>query len=192
MRCVIKALLLSLLTLQYLPALAINLYDASVYRALIADRKAAMPGDLLTVLVLENANAQTEANLASSKQIKTALEAGYNRDRHEVDFGLKGDGKMAAKTARNGKIRASLTVRIQEVLPNGSYYVEGQQHIRINGEVQAIVVGGVVRPEDITPQNTVLSTRLAEARITYNGQGAVSNSQRFNPIYKTLSFLGLV
>ncbi|MFI4918177.1 MAG: flagellar basal body L-ring protein FlgH [Legionellales bacterium] len=173
-------------------AWAINLFNEELYRPLVADRKATLPGDILTVIVLETSNAQTSTDLSSSKDIKTALEAGYNKDNHEVQFGLKGKGRSAAKTGRNGKIKAALTVRVKDLLPNKSYFVEGIQMITINGEQQKMVLSGIVRPEDISPQNTVLSTRLAEARITYTGQGSVSNSQDRNYIYKILSFVGLV
>ncbi|MFJ1268007.1 flagellar basal body L-ring protein FlgH [Legionella lytica] len=171
---------------------AINLFDEEVYRPLIADRKATLPGDILTVIVMETSNAQTSADLSSHKKIKAALEAGYNRNNHKVDFGLEGEGKAAAKTGRNGKIKAALTVRIKEVFPNQTYLVEGAQRITINGENQKILLRGVVRPEDISPQNTVLSTRLAQAQIVYTGAGSVSNSQDRNYIYKILSFIGVV
>lgn len=171
---------------------AVNLFDEDLYRPLIADRKATLPGDVLTVIILETSNAQTSADLSSRKNINTSLEAGYNRDNHKVSFGLEGEGSTAAKTGRNGKIKAALTVRIKEVFPNSTYLVEGLQMITINGEQQRIVLSGVVRPEDISPQNTILSTRLAQAHITYTGAGSVSNSQDRNYIYKILSFIGLV
>lgn len=170
----------------------INLFDETLYRPMIADHRAWLPGDVLTVIVLETSNAQTGADLSSGKEIKTALSASYNRNKYEVGFGLVGNGNTAAKTGRNGKIKASLTVRIKDVLPNSSYLVEGRQLIRVNGEQQTIMLSGIVRLEDISAQNTILSTRLADAQITYTGDGSVSNSQRYNYIYKMLSFMGLI
>ncbi len=189
-----KKLIFILLTSVLFSPMAwtVSLYDETLYRAFTADRKAYLPGDLLTVIVMETSNAQTSADLSSSKEIKTALEASYNKSQHEVGFGLRGDGRSAAKTERNGKIKAALTVRIKGIFPNGSYQIEGNQLIRINGEQQTIRLCGVVRPEDISSQNTVLSTRLADAQITYTGDGSVSNSQRYNYVYKLLSFMGLV
>ncbi|QBR83996.1 flagellar basal body L-ring protein FlgH [Legionella israelensis] len=174
------------------PAKAISLFNDYYYRSLIADKKANMPGDLLTVIVLETSNAQSSADLASGKDIKVALEAGYNHKEEEINFSLSGKGKTTAKTGRNGKIKASLTVQIKQNLANNTYLVEGVQAIKINGELQTILLSGIVRKEDITPQNTILSTRLANAHITYQGQGSVSNSQDRNYIYKILSFAGLV
>ena len=187
-----KAIIIFFLAIVMPPAMAMNLFNESCYRPFIADKKAYLPGDLLTVIVLETSNAQTSADLSSGKEIKTALEASYNQHPQDVSFGLKGDGRSAAKTERNGKIKASITVQIKELLPNGSYAIEGHQQIKINGELQTIQLSGLVRQEDISTQNTVLSTRLANATITYVGDGSVSDSQRHNYLYKVLSIVGLV
>ena len=187
-----QLILVLLLLTSTQKAWTVNLFDEELYRPLIADRKAYLPGDVLTVIVLETSNAQTSADLSSSKEIKAALEAGYNKNKHEVDFGLKGKGRAAAKTGRNGTIKASLTVRIKEIFPNSTYFVEGMQMITINGEQQRILLSGTVRPEDISPQNTILSTRLADAHITYSGNGSVSDSQKRNYFYKILSLAGLL
>lgn len=193
MKYVIKASSLLIVCLLFSSAgRGYSLFDENVYRPLIADRIAYLPGDLLTVIVIENSNAQSSADLASNKEIKTALEASYNQKRHEVNLGLNGKGHAAGKTGRNGKIKAALSVRIKTIQAGGNYLVEGNQLIQINGEQQTILLSGIVRPEDISPQNTVLSTRLADAQITYTGDGSVSNAQNHNYIYKILSFVGLV
>ena len=187
-----RILLLVCCTWMSVQAQAYSLFHEHDYRPLIADRTASQIGDLITVLVMENSNAQSSADLASGKEIQTGLEASYNKDSHKVSFGLSGKGKTAAKTGRNGKIKAALTVRIKNHFPNDSFYIEGSQTILINGELQTILLCGIVRKEDITPQNTVLSTRLSNARITYTGQGSVGNSQNRNYLFKLLSFVGLV
>lgn len=187
---VLTALIIAVISCNL--AFAVNLFDSNLYRPYIADKKAYLPGDLLTVMILETSNAKTSADLSSSKEIKTALEVGYNKQPEEVSFGLRGDGRANAKTARDGKIKAALTVQITQVMQNGSYCIEGHQRIQINGELQTIRLSGVVRQEDISTQNTVLSTRLANARITYTGDGSVSNAQQHNYIYRLLSMVGLV
>ena len=189
MKNIALLLIASLLTPMAYP---ISLYNDMIYRPFIADKKAYLPGDLLTVIVMETSDAKTSADLSSSKEIKTALEASYNKRPQEVSFGLRGDGRTAGKTERTGKIKAALTVRIKAVFPNGSYCIEGNQRIQINGELQTIHLSGMVRQEDISTQNTVLSTRLADAKITYTGDGSVSDSQRYNYIYRLLSMVGLV
>lgn len=186
------ALMMLLMALFTPLAHSVSLYNDTAYRPFIADKKAYLPGDLLTVIVMETSNAQTSSDLSSGKEIKTALEASYNKRPQEVAFGLRGEGRSAGKTARNGKIKAALTVQIKSVISNGSYCIEGHQRIQINGELQTIHLSGVVRQEDISTQNTVLSTRLADAKITYSGDGTVSNAQRRNYIYRVLSMVGLI
>lgn len=188
-----KFQMLLITTILFTPlSWSVSLYNDVIYRPFIADKKAYLPGDLLTVIVLETSNAKTSAALSSSKEIKTALEASYNKRPQEVSFGLRGEGRAAGKTERDGKIKAALTVRVKEVFPNGSYCIEGHQKIQINGELQTIRLSGMVRQEDISTQNTILSTRLADAIITYSGDGTVSDSQRHNYIYRLLSMVGLV
>ena len=141
---------------------------------------------------METSTAESSADLASSKNIATELSASYNQQSADVSFGVTGRGKAAAKTGRRGKIKAALTVRITGFTPDGNYAIDGAQRIVINAEEQLIHLKGIVRKEDISPQNTVLSTRLAQAKITYAGHGSVSNAQKHNYIYKVLSFMGLV
>jgi flagellar L-ring protein precursor FlgH len=173
-------------------ALGITLFDEQIYRSPIADKVAYFPGDILTIIIMETSNAQSSTDLSSDKELKTALEASYSVHKRKAALSFKGDGKAKAKTARNGNIKATLTVKIKTILPNRSYEVEGHQKIQINGEQQTITLDGIVRPEDISPQNTVLSTRLGNAHIIYTGIGAVSYSQQHNYLYRVLSFMGFV
>jgi flagellar L-ring protein precursor FlgH len=174
------------------PGSAINLFDEMNYRPYIADKKAFLVGDVITVIVIENSDAKTSADLSSEKDLKSALEVGVRQRSEEASLGLRGREHAQAKTERVGKIKASLSVQIKDVLPNGRYCIRGNQHIQINGELQTIILSGIVRQEDISPQNTVLSTRIGDAQITYTGDGSVSDSERRNYIYRALSFLGLV
>lgn len=184
--------LLALVIFQSSVCFAVSLFDDASYQSLITDQKAYHQGDLLTVLVMETSNAETNTQLGSNKGIKSALSAGYDDTEHEVSLGLKGEGKSSAKTGRNGKIKAAITVSVKHVLDNQKYLIQGKQLIQINGEMQTIILSGIVRAQDISPQNTLLSTRLANAHITYTGLGEVSNATRKNYLYQALSWLGLV
>jgi flagellar L-ring protein precursor FlgH len=73
---------------------------------------------------------------------------------------------------------AFITARVIEVLPNRNLVIRGTRQVRVNNETQVIAVQGIIRPEDISSNNIVLSTFIAEAVIELGGQGAVSDKQR--------------
>ncbi|MBF0211204.1 MAG: flagellar basal body L-ring protein FlgH [Desulfamplus sp.] len=160
------------------------------------DTKARQPGDTLIVDIVENAkssmDAATEASRASSMDIGIPNLFGYtepfvalpnptNRGMiADKMVGTKYDNsfKGAAKSNRNGQITASIAARIVDVLPNGNYTIYGKRALKLNNEVQHIVVSGVVRPEDIGDNNRVQSTYLADSRIEYFGQGVIADKQK--------------
>lgn len=95
----------------------------------------------------------------------------------------------SGSTARGGTLEAKMTTRVVEIFPNGNLRIEGRQRIVINGEDQEIVVSGVVRPRDISPDNTVLSTYVADAEIVFNGTGVVGDKQTPGLLTRLLDWL---
>ena len=172
--------------------------NGSLWRADLADNyafrdlRAYFPGDLLTVVVTEKSqgkkDASTEAKAESS--ISASVEDFFGVPASAVKLLPKGFNpesivKAAAArestgdgaTSRTGNLSASITVRVVEVDPGGNLRVRGDKVIRVNREDQYIVLSGTVRPQDIAADNTVLSTRLADARIDYFGKGVVADKQ---------------
>jgi flagellar L-ring protein precursor FlgH len=82
------------------------------------------------------------------------------------------------ETTRKSSLNAFITVRVIQVLPNGNLVVQGSREVQVNNENQFINIQGVIRPEDISSSNVVLSTFVADAKIELNGQGVVSDKQR--------------
>ncbi|MGM9489676.1 flagellar basal body L-ring protein FlgH [Ideonella sp. YS5] len=162
-------------------ASAQSLYDETTFRPLTADHKAFRVGDVLTVQVVESATAAANADTGTQRRnnLGVDLSLDYHRSRHaSANASVGGDFDGGGRTARDGRLVAQLTVSIRDVLPNGDLLVAGEQQLTINDERQRIAVTGRVRPQDISEANVVLSTRIADADITYVGEGHLADRQK--------------
>jgi flagellar L-ring protein precursor FlgH len=160
-------------------------------RSLFADRRAHMPGDLITVLISEvasvTANAQTRTNKGESASANLLQRDG------EMQLANAGfDSKFAGggQIERSGTLLARLTVRIEGVDANGNFIVSGEQLIVINNEKQTIRVSGLVRPDDISADNTVPSWRVAGTDIQLLGKGLLSKKSSPGLLTRLLSLFG--
>lgn len=155
------------------------------------ERRARRVGDTITILIEESSSATQRTSTKTSGESKLSTGAGQgimkfltqNSADSKSDF--NGDGE----TTRSGSLTARITATIMKRLPNGNLFVQGERRVRVNRETQEIVVTGVVRPEDITPENTVLSSFIANAEIKYKGDGAFSHTQRPGLLQKIAHFL---
>ena len=183
--------LVLLLPLAAGAAQAENLYRPSTWPALSSDRRAAAVGDALTVIVFQAAEASNSAHndSARSTDFSGGLNAGSIDERIEFDFGGSYSGR--GQVRRSERLVAQLTVTVEEVLPNGDFIVFGEQWMHVNGEHTRIGVRGRVRQADISSENSVVSSRIADAQIDFNGRGFVSRSARPGLINRIFSFLGL-
>lgn len=169
-----------------------SLYDESRFRPLTADNKAHRIGDLLTVQVYENSSASSTANTGTkrSNDIGGSITHANGRPVGQLSLGVSGEFDGGGRTQRTNKLLATLTVSVQEVFPNQDLRVAGEQFLTVNDEVQKVNLEGRVRPQDISDGNVVLSTRLADARITYVGEGDVSDRARRGLWRKVMDWLG--
>jgi len=94
--------------------------------------------------------------------------------RTSLDNKFQGQGS----TSREDTVTASIACRVLQTLPTGNLLILGTRLIQVNFERQVITLEGIVRPADISPDNVILSTRVADAKITYSGTGPVSDKQR--------------
>jgi len=161
------------------------IYAAGPTLQLYSDRRARDVGDLLTITLLENTTATTSANTATAKESdlsigtpsifgapvtlggKDILSATANGKR---DFTGKGN------SAQSNRLQGSVTVTVVQRLPNGNLVVQGQKNLRLNQGDELVQVQGIVRPADIAQDNSIPSSRVAEARIVYGGRGPVAQS----------------
>ncbi|EZP30671.1 flagellar basal body L-ring protein FlgH [Pseudomonas putida] len=177
-----------------LPAAANNgsIYQAGFEQNLYSDRKAFRVGDIITITLNErtqaskNANSQMDKNSDNSIGLTSlfgsslttnnpiggndlSLNAGYSADRS-----TKGD----AKSGQSNSLTGSITVTVADVLPNGIIAVRGEKWLTLNTGDELVRIAGMVRADDIATDNTVSSTRVADARITYSGTGAFADTSQ--------------
>jgi flagellar L-ring protein precursor FlgH len=142
-------------------------------------------GDLITVIIVEQAQATQTAGTETTK--KSGADLGVSLPIGMVplldagaEVGLFGGDSLRStgKTVRGGSLQARVTANVTEVLSNGNLMIEGRQSIVLNGETQEIVISGMIRPQDIAGDNTVLSGYIADARITYKGAGTLGDKQQ--------------
>ena len=159
-----------------------------------SNRKAMHVGDLITVLVTESSQGSNSATLNTQKESKFNATGGPNigalkfiplfQANTDVKDQLTGTGQ----TSLSGQLTTKITAKVIEIRPNGHLVIEGSRLISVNGDDDRITLHGVARPEDIQADNTILSTYLAEARITYDGKGAVKNAAHRGFILRLLSW----
>jgi flagellar L-ring protein precursor FlgH len=159
--------------------------------SLYKDKKAFKIGDVLTVIVQEAASASHQANTQAKKSSSAGVSWGSSRSASYplTDFGLTGKEDMTGggKSVRSGALNGRITLRVKEVLPNGNLVINGTRNITVNDEKQVLEITGIVRPEDVTADNTVLSSLVADAQIKYTGKGEVSEKARMGFFSRLIS-----
>ncbi len=170
-----------------------SLWTASTLpeRGLVADRKAAKPGDILTIVIQENATAQNSQQRKDSRSSSlqdtinrflfsaaASKLATHNGELPGLDISGKSDFSGGGQVDNVQSLSARAAVLVADVLPNGNLVIEGVRLVTFSGETQYVVLHGLVRPDDITPDNTVLSTNVADARVEFYSQGSLTDMQK--------------
>ena len=172
-------------------AIAASLYSPNNFQSLTSDLRARQVGDVITVLIYETASASSSANTSLGRDTN----AGFDIRAPGKGFagGLKLGNSMDGRgsTQREGRVLAQLTVPIKEITEQGDLIIVGEQILEINNEKQQIKVEGRVRPQDVSDANVVLSTRIANAKISYIGSGDLADKQRPTWWQRLLSLFGL-
>jgi flagellar L-ring protein precursor FlgH len=161
------------------------IYQTGYDMALFQDNKARRVGDVLTIVLVEKTNASKKATTSASKETSVEINGPTVMGRPVTNGGVplfeagidstndfSGDGASSQSNSLSGNI----SVTVAEVYANGNMLVRGQKRLTLNQGEEYVQVSGIVRPVDITGDNTVLSTQLADANITYSGHGAVAEA----------------
>lgn len=157
-----------------------------------ADHKAHLPGEVLTVLIVEESSATESAQTSTSKNDGIHLSASSpTRAQRQWQAALGDQFAGTGQIARSGELLARLSVLVDRVDRNGNLWVHGEQDIKLNGERQKIRLTGMVRPDDIGPDNTVPSWRIENAQILFLGKGVLGDSQSPGLLLRILRWLRL-
>jgi len=162
---------------------------------LYPDRRARRVGDVVTVRIVEDPEAELNANTKTSRSssINAQLKfLGYMQaladknsrlaqnpgedDLIKAGLGMSFDGKGSSD--RDGHVKAYVSAMVVKVLPNENLFIQGKREIKVNNETQYIALSGIIRPEDISPHNEISSTYVANAKITYSGIGPLADKQK--------------
>ena len=160
------------------------IYDPSYNLFLFEDVKARRVGDLITVILEESINAtksaSTEADKDSNIDLPNPTLFGQdNRLRelaNDIDATREFDGE--GETTQENSIDGNITVTVHQVYSNGYLFVKGEKLLELNEGSEVVRISGIVRPTDVTADNTILSNQIANAQITYKGKGIVSDSSK--------------
>lgn len=161
--------------------------DSNMYQ----DKEEYSEGDLITVLIEEDASAVQSAVSNSSKgsDVDVGAGTGILSFLNPFNFGYTGTDTADGSTERTGTLEADITVTLVEVLDNGNFKISGNKNIKINDEVQLIKLTGVVRPEDIKADNTINSKLISDPNIEYEGKGIVGDKQEQGIISRIFNFI---
>ena len=157
-------------------------YSENISRSLFSDHRAYQVGDVVTILIVEYSMGQHEAGTETGTENEVSGSVVGSGDMSDLNMGGQAGWKNkfdgTGGTKREGSLEGTLSARIVEITENGSLVIQGERLITVNGEKQISTLRGIVRPEDISGQNTVYSYRIADAEITYTGKGDINSAQK--------------
>jgi flagellar L-ring protein precursor FlgH len=159
-------------------------------RAFFKDQRAHQVGDILTVQVniTDKAIIANETQRSRDTKEDSGIDNFFGKSKVPIvnsavptriftsDSTTQMDGKGSVN--RSEALQTNVAAVVTQVLPNGNLVVEGRQEIRVNFEIRELIVAGIVRPEDIQSDNTIDSSKIAQARIAYGGRGQLTDVQQ--------------
>ncbi len=172
------------------------IFDANMHtNMLVSDFRARNIGDVLTILIEENLKASKDVKTKTDRksdynlgltgilglQFEKTMQPHFDNGTVEASKAIGGnvqdkfDGSGA--TSSGTMLSGTVSARVVQVLPGGNLLVEGSRELNVNNETQYIILTGIVRPKDISRDNTVSSTKIADARLSYTGAGQLSEKQ---------------
>ncbi|MEE9342590.1 MAG: flagellar basal body L-ring protein FlgH [Gammaproteobacteria bacterium] len=174
-----------------------SIYQAGYEVRLFEDMKAKRVGDIITIVLDENTSASKSAKTSTGRDTSIDIDpptllgsiptfnvpgllplASNRGNTPEVSLKSSNSFEGSGDSEQSNRLRGSITVTVEEVYSNGNMLVQGEKWITLNQGDEYLQISGIVRAQDVTPQNTVLSTLVADARIAYSGKGSLANANR--------------
>lgn len=160
--------------------------------SLFVDNRAKTVGDIVTVIIREQASASKEATTSTGRSTSASaditslfgLESNIANLNSNIDpgnlisAGYTNDFQGSGSTTREEDLTATITTQVIEMLPNGNMRISGSKSVMVNHEKQLINLSGIIRQEDITPNNEIDSRYILDANIMYSGKGVIDEKQR--------------
>ncbi|WP_315451552.1 flagellar basal body L-ring protein FlgH [uncultured Selenomonas sp.] len=149
-------------------------------RSPFADHRATGIGDIVTIVISETTTTSATRSSANEKSGSVSLGTGIGIFDFLQAASASGSDKFSAKgsASSSNRVAGNVTVTVVDVTPNGNFILEGTQSIWQNKNEHKIVFRGTCRPEDISSSNTILSTRVADATVRFDGKGPLNAKQR--------------
>ena len=172
--------------------------DGSIWRGendrsmIFTDKRARYMDDIVTIVVSETAQGNNKASTDTSRDTSTSaaistflgLESSLLSKNANMGSSIQLGGtnsnslKGSGDTSRNTTLTAKVSARVIRVLDNGNLQIEGRRQVTVNAEDQYLIISGIIRPQDVTTDNTVDSKYIADARIVYTGEGVINDKMR--------------
>lgn len=163
------------------------IYQVSSNRFFFEDIRARRVGDVINVILDERTDATKTATTSANKGTTIGLPSptlfggkatARGRDILSNDISASSQFAGTADSSQSNRLNGSVAVVVDKVLTNGNLWIRGEKRLTLNQGSEVVQVSGLIRPVDITPQNTILSNQIADASITYGGSGLLADSNR--------------
>ncbi|WP_374728944.1 flagellar basal body L-ring protein FlgH [Natronospira bacteriovora] len=164
-----------------------SIFQPEYAGSLVEDRRARRVGDILTIRLVERTDASKSASTNSSRESNTTINPPTVFGRGvthrglpilDVDMGSSRSFEGEGGSSQSNRLEGEITVTVARRLPNGNLMVQGEKWLTLNQGEEMVRIAGIVRPQDISPDNSVASNRVADARITYSGRGTLADANR--------------
>jgi flagellar L-ring protein precursor FlgH len=170
-----------------------SIYQVGMSVGLFDGVTARRVGDIVTIVLKENTNASSSSNTNATKDQSVDLQSptlagqkvlvdGREVLLNEIEAGREFSGQ--GTSAKNSNLSGHITVTVAEVLTNGNLIIRGQKLMLLNQSEEFIRLTGIIRPQDILPDNTIDSYRVADVKVAFSGEGALASANNMGPLAK--------